>query len=117
MIATIIGVIVGIILLVIIGSIFMARRTVTGEAALAKMTADEKAYLHEKLVKIRAGSTYEDAVGILGEPMRGAGTQRPIWLGPGGDKKSQIAAYCDETGKIRKLRWMKLGVFVFETGV
>ncbi len=113
---TVLSIIVILVVLGIIFSIIMARRTATGEAALKKMTHDERRFFDEKLRRIVPGDSYQEVLKQLGPPMRGDGSARPVWLGPNNDRKSQIAVYLDETGTVRKIRWMKIGTFVIEHG-
>ena len=84
----------------------------TGDDALEKMSAEELAFV-EKIKMIKPEMTETDVANLLGPVYRGSGTARPAWLGPTNDSGSQILVYFVD-GRIYKVRWMKLGSFVWE---
>jgi len=77
-----------------------------GDRALEKMTPEQRLLVHDVLEKITPEMTEDDLVQLLGPVRRGAGTNRPVWLGPHKDTRTQIAVYF-ENGKIRKIAWLK----------
>ncbi|MDH4262685.1 MAG: hypothetical protein OEV78_06565 [Spirochaetia bacterium] len=84
-----------------------------GEKAVEKMSPDEKIFLEEKILKITPDMSENEVSKILGPVYRGTETDRPVWLAIGNDNKSQVAVYYYEN-KIFKIRWLKLGSFVWE---
>lgn len=88
-----------------------------GDAALERMTPAEREIVDRVLTRIELETTEADLVRELGPPHRGAGTSRPVWLGPDGSQRSQIAVYFDERGRVFRVRWMKLGSFLWEREV
>lgn len=86
----------------------------SGEKAIEKMNAEEKQYFEEKIIKIEVGAAYENVKEILGAPDRGEGTQRPTWKVLSSKGDSQVAIYLSKTNTVRKIRWMKMGKFVWE---
>ena len=84
----------------------------TGEEALAKMSPAEKAFV-EKIKTIKPEMTEADIERILGPVKRNGGSMRPSWAGPEGSDTSEIAVYFFD-GKAQKVRWIKLGSFVWE---
>lgn len=103
-----------ILLAVVGGSIFLYDRMAKGPNAIHKMSAAERDFLETKLTKIPFGATYQEVEEVLGVPIRGLETQRPTWLGPDNNNLSQIAVYLTKDNTVRKIKWMKLGVFVWE---
>lgn len=85
----------------------------SGKAAIEKMSPEQKEFLSSKLMLITPDMAEPDLVNLLGPIYRGAGTSRPVWLGPHKNESSQIAIYFSE-GKIFKVRWMDLGSFTWE---
>ncbi len=61
-----------------------------GAAALVKMSPQEKAFA-ARIASITSNMTEQDIEKLLGPVYRGGGTPRPVWLGPDGDKNSQVA--------------------------
>lgn len=84
----------------------------TSDDALDKMSAEELAFV-DKIKMITPEMTESDVANLLGPVYRGSGTARPAWLGPTNDTGSQILVYFVD-GRIYKVRWMKLGSFVWE---
>ena len=87
-----------------------------GAQAVAVMSAREQAFLTEKLARITAQTTYEQIQTVLGTPYRGANTTRPVWLGTDKSKNSQISIYFSD-GRPFRIRWIKLGQFMWEKNV
>ena len=87
---------------------------VSGEKAIEKMNKEEKKYFEEKIIKIEIGTPYEKVKIILGFPARGDGTKRPTWKVLSSKGNSQVAIYLSKTNTVRKIRWMKIGKFVWE---
>ncbi len=85
----------------------------SGDDALTKMNSDEREYYDKTVSLLEIGVTYEDVVEKLGEPDRGAGSARPSWKPIADDNLNQIAIYFNN-GKVRKIKWMKVGVFMWE---
>jgi hypothetical protein len=85
----------------------------TDAGAVAKMTAAERKLVQETLQKLPAETSIADLEKKLGPMFRGAGTQRPVWLGPDKDKDSQIAVYL-KNNKIVLIRWLKLRQWLWE---
>jgi hypothetical protein len=85
----------------------------TDAGALAKMTDAERKLVRDSLSKIPAETSVTELEKVLGPPHRGAGTPRPVWLGPGKDKNSQIAVYI-KNNKIALIRWLKLRQWLWE---
>jgi len=100
------------IVLVLLLSVIILSACATGDDALEKMSAEELAFV-EKLKTIRPEMTESDVSNILGPVYRGGGTLRPAWLGPNNDRESQVLVYFVDDS-IYKVRWMKLGSFVWE---
>jgi hypothetical protein len=84
----------------------------TGDAALARMSAEERRYLDERVARVFPGMSYDDVVGVLGEPARSGARLRPTWT-PTATPFSQVAVYFRD-GRVFSVRWMKLGGFVYE---
>ncbi len=82
-----------------------------GEKALSRMNPDETAFLSQ-FEKVNAQMTYEQVVEILGPPDRSGAGMRPTWKFQG-NPLSQVALYF-HGGHPKKLRWLKLGGFVYE---
>lgn len=95
-----------------VGKWIMPTFTVLGEAAIEKMSPDERRF-QEKLETITAGMTYAEVVEILGKPDRSAAGLRPTWQYPAGNSMSQVAIYFTNN-QPRQIRWMKLGSFTWE---
>jgi hypothetical protein len=55
---------------------------------------------------------YSEVVAVLGQPDRDGGGLRPTWQVEG-SSTSQVSVYLSG-GAVRKIRWMKLGGFVWE---
>lgn len=85
----------------------------TDTGAVAKMTEAERKLVQETLQKIPAETSLAELEKKLGPAFRGAGTQRPVWLGPDKDKDSQIAIYI-KNNKIVLIRWLKLRQWLWE---
>jgi hypothetical protein len=84
----------------------------TGEAALARMSAEERE-LAQKLRALDSSSTLDDIVAVLGPPRRSEPRQRPTWRGPSG--RDRIAVYLTtDSGSVRKIRWIKIGSYFWE---
>jgi hypothetical protein len=98
--------------LILLLSAFILSACASGDDALAEMSAEELAFT-EKIKMIRPEMTESDVANLLGPVYRGSGTPRPAWLGPTNDSGSQILVYFVD-GRIYKVRWMKLGSFVWE---
>lgn len=84
-----------------------------GDKAIEKMSTEEKTFLESKLLKITKDMSEQEVTAILGEAYRGAGTMRPAWLAPGNDPKSQVVVYF-LNDKVKKVRWLKLGYFMWK---
>jgi len=84
----------------------------TGEKAIAVMTTAEKEHL-QSLSRVRRGMSYDQVAQLLGEPSRPAAGLRPTWQFQG-SSLSQVAVYFDNEGA-RKIRWMSLGRFTYES--
>jgi hypothetical protein len=98
--------------LILLLSALILSACATGDDALDQMSADEQAFV-EKIKRIKPEMTESDVASLLGPVYRGSGTARPAWLGPTSDTGSQILVYFSD-GKIYKVRWMKMGSFVWE---
>jgi len=85
----------------------------SGENAVEKMNTEERKLYDEKVSKIEIGASYESVKQILGKPDRGDNTPRPTWK-PFDESNNQIAIYLTKDGTVRKIRWMKIGKFVWE---
>lgn len=83
-----------------------------GEAAIAAMTDADRRWL-AKLETLRAGMDRAEVEALLGEPDREdvAGV-RPTWA-VDGSSLNQIAVYFWD-GRAVKVRWIKIGHFVYE---
>lgn len=101
-------------LAIIGGCIYLYDRMAKGSDAIHKMNEAERVFLETKLIAIPFGATYQEVEQVLGIPIRGLDTRRPTWLGPENNSLSQIAVYLTKENKVRKIRWMKLGTFVWE---
>ena len=99
--------------IVICGPVIYRTVSTTGDAAVAAMDNAERAF-HAKLERLTGDMTLEEVVTILGPPDRSGATLRPTWRGPGGSPFNQVAIYFHLNGKVRKIRWMKIGHFVWE---
>ena len=86
----------------------------TGQDARLRMNKEERAYM-VKLNSIRRNMTYDQVKQKLGEPDREALGLRPTWIPPGGGALNQVAVYFNADGNPWKVRWMKIGSFVYET--
>jgi hypothetical protein len=84
----------------------------TGDAAVARMSAEERRYLDERVSRVSPGMSYDDVVGVLGEPERSGAGLRPTWT-PTRTPFSQVAVYFRD-GRVFSVRWIKLGGFVYE---
>lgn len=91
----------------------MFSRIASGENAIEKMNDKERKFLEEKVSKIEIGASYEAVKNILDNPDRGDNTRRPTWK-PFGEANNQIAVYLTTEGAVFKVRWMKMGKFVWE---
>jgi len=99
-------------LIVLIAVVFFSCMA-SGENAIKKMNDEERKLLEEKVSKIEIGASYESVKLMLGAPNRGDNTERPTWK-PFGEGNNQIAIYLTTDGTVRKIRWMKMGKFVWE---
>lgn len=85
-----------------------------GEKAIEKMTEEERMFFEEKVQSIPSNPSYKDIVSILGKPDRGENSFRPAWKVLENKSSNQIAVYLNQDSTVRKIRWMKLGKFVWE---
>ena len=99
--------------ILLLSAIFFLQSCATGDAAVSKMTVEQQAFLENNVQLIQEGMVEEQLVGILGPVYRGGGTNRPMWLGPHQDKKSQIAVYLSDN-EAYKVRWLQIGSFLWE---
>ena len=92
---------------------FYGYRTVatTGEAALQAMDAGERTAL-QTLSKLDRAMSAEQVQALLGEPSEDRYVLA-TWNGFGGSALSQARVYYAERHP-RKIRWIKLGYFVYE---
>lgn len=93
--------------------VYFIDRTVstTGERAVQAMNAEERAALRGVLL-LRRGMSAEDVYRALGPPTEDLGLVAK-WNGLGGSALSQVRVYFLD-GRAFKVRWMKLGAFVYE---
>ena len=82
----------------------------TGSGALNKMSPEEREFA-AKLDKIQIGMTEDEVAELLGPDYYLKPWMR-IWYPPG-SSASQVRVYFSH-GKVRDIRWMKLGSFVYE---
>lgn len=94
-------------------AVYYVDRTVstTGERAVQAMNAEERAALRGVLA-LRRGMTPEDVFRTLGPPSQDIGLVAK-WNGFGGSALSQVRVYFID-GRPARVRWMKLGSFVYE---
>jgi len=94
-------------------SLYLGYTTVTtsGDAAIAVMTGEELEAL-ELINRIKATTSKDEANDILGEPSEDVYVVSK-WNGFGGSSLSQMRIYFD-SGYPRKIRWIKLGNFIYE---
>ena len=111
MLRVILSLLVVVILLALAGG-FILYRTVSrsGERAVAATHVDEREHLDLK--RLQRGMTYEEVVSVLGTPTRAGGYFRPTWRYRN-NPFSQVAVYFDAEGA-GKVRWMSLGIFIYE---
>ncbi len=102
-----------VVFILIISMIFFLSMA-SGEKAIEKMNKEEKKYFEEKIVKIEIGVLYEEVKNILGSPSRGEETKRPTWKVLSSKGASQVAIYLSDTNTVSKIKWMKIGKFVWE---
>jgi hypothetical protein len=93
--------------------VYYIDRTVstTGERAVQAMNAEERAALRGVLA-LHRGMTAEEVFRMLGPPSDDLGLVAK-WNGFGGSGLSQARVYFLD-GRPVKVRWMKLGSFVYE---
>ncbi len=84
------------------------------DEAVRRMNAEERAFLKNRVLAITPDMSEDRVSDLLGPVSRGSGSPRPVWAGPGINPMSQVAVYYHVNGKIFKIRWMKLGSFVWE---
>ena len=95
------------------GAAAVLYRTIStqGDAAIAAMTDADRRWL-VKVETLRAGMSHAEVEALLGEPDREDLTgARPTWA-VDGSPLNQIAVYFWE-GRAVKVRWMKVGHFVY----
>lgn len=92
--------------------VFYRTLSTQGEAAVAAMTDADRRWL-AKVETLHGRMTYADVEALLGEPDRDdlAGV-RPSWA-VDGSPLNQIAVYFWD-GRAVKVRWIKVGHFVYE---
>ncbi len=83
----------------------------TGVLAVQRMSDEERLIL-EKIKQINEHMSLRQVTEILGEPSRSQPIFRPTWYVLN-SKLNQIAIYFDDHG-VAKIRWMKMGGFVYE---
>ncbi|MBI1301142.1 MAG: hypothetical protein GC137_05720 [Alphaproteobacteria bacterium] len=83
----------------------------TGDLAIKRMSKNERVIL-EKVDLIEQNMSFEDVISILGNPDRDGGGFRPTWV-VNDNKLNQIAVYIGTEG-VWKVRWMKVGSFIYE---
>jgi hypothetical protein len=101
-------------LLLVAAGLYLMYRTVTtqGADAIAAMSATDREWL-ARVERIGPHSTYEDVVGLLGEPDEESLAQlRPSWH-VGGARYNQIRVYFWD-GRATRVSWLKLGSFAYE---
>ncbi len=84
------------------------------DEAVRRMSDEERAFMKNRVLAITPDMSEERVSALLGPINRGSGSPRPVWPGPGFNPMSQVAVYYHVNGKIFKIRWMKLGSFVWE---
>jgi pheromone shutdown protein TraB len=94
-------------------AVYYIDRTVstTGEQAVQAMNAEERAALG-RVLALRRGMTAEEVFRSLGPPSEDLGLLAK-WDGFGGSALSQVRVYFLD-GRPVKVRWLKLGAFVYE---
>jgi pheromone shutdown protein TraB len=94
-------------------AVYFIDRTVstTGERAMRAMNAEERVALRGVLA-LRRSMRAEDVHRLLGPPSEDLGLVAK-WNGFGGSGLSQVRVYFLD-GRPVKVRWMKLGSFVYE---
>lgn len=83
----------------------------TGERAIARMNSEEREAL-KRIALVRSTMTAERVVQALGEPTSDI-VMLAKWDGFGGSQLSQLRVYFSD-GHPRKIRWLKLGYFLYE---
>ena len=108
-----VGILVAVVLALLGCSVFLVMTTFpySGDKAIPRMSESERALL-ATLQTIAPGTSYDELVGILGEPDREALGLRPTWR-VAGSPLNQVAVYMSD-GAVRKIRWLKVGVFLWE---
>ena len=104
---------VGLLLLVGAGLGYLGYETFshTGRSAIVRMNPQELAVLN-KLDKITATTTASEVYRLIGNPSESIGGLAK-WKNMGGSKVSELRVYFSG-GKAQRIRWLKLGSFMYE---
>jgi hypothetical protein len=86
----------------------------TGAHAVDQMNPEERELL-KRVALVRSTMSMEQVYGILGEPTSDL-FQLAKWDGFGGSELSQLRIYIVD-GHPRKVRWAKLGYFLYEANL
>ena len=82
--------------------------TSANEQALAKMSAQQRSFLDDKIGRLRPDMSERHVTEVLGLPTHGAGEPRVCYAAPGSDRPTEVCIRF-ELYKARYVDWLVLG--------
>lgn len=82
--------------------------TSANEQALAKMSAQQRSFLDDKVGRLRPDMSERHVTEVLGLPTRGAGEPRVCYAAPGSDRPTEVCIRF-ELYQARYVDWMVAG--------